>query len=359
MILSGSCGGWIEWTLSPQGDTMAGSSSIGNKYDDNLPRLNRLCEEVRFIMGPALLQAGIGTYSVKLRVKDRDSFLDKVQRFGYADPIIEMPDLVGARVVCLFLPDLPRLQELVERHFNVLDRRDHVAGRSVDTFGYMSKHYICQLPSSHTGPRYDDLKNLVFEVQCRTILMDAWANVSHVLAYKNEESIPPELRRDFHALAGLFYVADRHFQTFFESSVREDVKAERAVRAEMESPTASSVALNAGTLFALLQELYSDRDVTKSDASELLPEIIKLGYTSIRDLRRALENVRELAETYEREAPQDVRFAAIGMVRNSLGIIHPEYRMLVAGGKRRRRMRNPRHDEFHRRYIKIRGSISS
>ena len=56
------------------------------------------------------------------------------------------------------------------------------------------------------------LHGIKFEIQCRTILQNAWASVSHRLAYKGEASIPEALRKDFHALAGLFYVADKHFE---------------------------------------------------------------------------------------------------------------------------------------------------
>ncbi|MBI4489516.1 MAG: hypothetical protein HY694_10565 [Deltaproteobacteria bacterium] len=50
-----------------------------------------------------------------------------------------------------------------------------------------------------------------FEIQIRTIAQDAWASISHYLDYKKESDIPAQLRRDFYALSGLFYVADRHF----------------------------------------------------------------------------------------------------------------------------------------------------
>ena len=51
-----------------------------------------------------------------------------------------------------------------------------------------------------------------FEIQVRTIAQDAWASVSYHLDYKKEETIPVELRRDFYALSGLFYIADQHFK---------------------------------------------------------------------------------------------------------------------------------------------------
>ncbi len=56
----------------------------------------------------------------------------------------------------------------------------------------------------YKGPRYDTIVGMPFEIQVRTILMDAWANVSHYLAYKSDIDVPINLQRDFYALGGLF-----------------------------------------------------------------------------------------------------------------------------------------------------------
>jgi ppGpp synthetase/RelA/SpoT-type nucleotidyltranferase len=72
------------------------------------------------------------------------------------------------------------------------------------------------LPDNYTGPRYEDLKGLKAEIQIRTIAMDAWSNVSHYLEYKTPEAAPSSLRKDFYALSALFYLADTHFELFFQ-----------------------------------------------------------------------------------------------------------------------------------------------
>ena len=58
-----------------------------------------------------------------------------------------------------------------------------------------------------------------FEIQVRTIAQDAWDSVSHYLDYKNN-SIRDELKRDFYALSGLFYVADTHFSFIKQDKMR-------------------------------------------------------------------------------------------------------------------------------------------
>ena len=135
-------------------------------------------------------------------MKTLASLEEKAQRKGYGEPL-QLSDIVGARVVVLFLSDLPRTDALIRDTFHVVTSEDKIEGaEDPSTFGYMSHHYDAVLNPAHTGPRYEDLHDLQFEVQARTLLMDAWANVSHYLAYKSNAGIPPELRRDFYALSG-------------------------------------------------------------------------------------------------------------------------------------------------------------
>jgi putative GTP pyrophosphokinase len=81
----------------------------------------------------------------------------------------------------------------------------------VNIFGYMSLHLKAKLKSSFESHFGEEIKQIPFEIQVRTIAQDAWASISHYLDYKKESVIPNELKRDFHALSGLFYVADTHF----------------------------------------------------------------------------------------------------------------------------------------------------
>jgi len=59
--------------------------------------------------------------------------------------------------------------------------------------------------------------------------MHAWSIISHYLDYKTPNAVPSELKRDFNALSGLFYVADQHFEMFFKSSKASRKKASAAV----------------------------------------------------------------------------------------------------------------------------------
>lgn len=295
-------------------------------YDVNQQRFARLLEEVNFALVAAVHAGGIKTHTITARVKERDSYLDKAERINAAESA-SIRDVVGLRVVCLFLSDLPRLREVVEGTFEVLEVDDKVEGGDVTSFGYMSVHYICRLPDSHSGPRYDDLKGVTFEIQCRTVVMDAWANVSHYLAYKGEASVPGHLRRDFNALSGLFYVADQHFELFFSEAIGSRTRAAEQVANREDQ---GGIPINLDTVLAYLSSKYPDRrKPSPDDASELVEELADLeGYDTIADLDKVLSSVDEAVLRYEQHNPPATRkkqYAAVGLARMALAIADPDY----------------------------------
>jgi len=93
---------------------------------------------------------------------------------------------VGLRVVCLFLSDIERVAKVVKESFEVLEEDNKIEGREISSFGYMSFHFTVQMKRSFSGPRYDAIASIPFEIQVRTIAMDAWATTSHYLDYKSD-----------------------------------------------------------------------------------------------------------------------------------------------------------------------------
>jgi putative GTP pyrophosphokinase len=230
-------------------------------YARLVPDYERLREEAEYALGKRIRAQKIKLHSLTSRVKDLDSLESKAEQKGYAAPLEQAPDVVGVRAVVLFLPDLARVAEIVHSLFDVVDTSDTIEGSGDPaTFGYMSQHFDVYLSTRHTGARYEGLGDIRFEVQVRTLLMDAWANVSTFLGYKDELSIPPPLRRDFHALSGLFYIADKHFELFFEQTtlVREQTDVILAQGGGQQGGP-EEVGLNLDTLAEFLQRRFPDR----------------------------------------------------------------------------------------------------
>jgi putative GTP pyrophosphokinase len=182
---------------------------ILEEYNLRKDKAGILIDEVKYIISRAIDRAHIKIHYITNRIKGFDSFLDKIRRKNLQDPFNEIHDLIGFRIICLFLEDVEDIGNLLIKEFNVFDIENKIYEAEHNVFGYMGSHYKAKLKDNIQ--LNNDSENYSFEIQIRTIAQDAWASISHHLDYKQESSLPTNLRRDFHALSGLFYIADTHF----------------------------------------------------------------------------------------------------------------------------------------------------
>lgn len=295
------------------------------EFEANAKVYSRLAEEATFALEGELASRGIKFQAVSSRVKGSGSLREKAERLELTDPIRQVKDIVGVRVVVLFLSDLPRVEEALSDLFEVVEQDNKLLAQDPSSFGYLSVHYIAKLREEHRGPRYDHLQGVVFEVQVRTIVMDAWASVSHYLDYKGETSIPSSLRRDFYALSGLFYVADKHFEMFFGRSEASRQQAEKDLRVAHSDPEA-----NLDTVAALLEEVFPDREEPRRDViSEFVEEVAGFGYDRIRKLETQLRRGEKGVAPYEHERPPfgepGRRYSRVGAARHALAVADHAY----------------------------------
>jgi len=143
---------------------------IRAEFQHQQPNYSALEGEAAFILQRALQQKKIKTHSIPTRVKDLGSFLDKVKRKESKEPFKDIHDIVGLRVICLFLSDIPRVGDVVRESFSVLSEDDKIEGAAVGSFGYMSFHFNARMKDEYKGPRYDAIAGMPFEIQVRTIL---------------------------------------------------------------------------------------------------------------------------------------------------------------------------------------------
>jgi putative GTP pyrophosphokinase len=122
--------------------------------------------------------------SVKSRVKDFDSIIRKLNKLNLPITIESVEenlhDVAGVRVVCSFVDDIYKIEEcfLAQEDVTLVKRKDYISNPKPD--GYRSLHLIVKTPVyTETGK-----KEMLVEVQMRTIAMDFWASLSHKLQYK-------------------------------------------------------------------------------------------------------------------------------------------------------------------------------
>lgn len=129
------------------------------------------------------------------RAKTVDSVYKKakkmVKRDGeytlkYSDPQNQIKDFSGVRIIVYLASDIKVVTDAVERLF-----KDHIlyddSGNKIDLLGedkvgYLSIHYVVTIDTNEL--EYAHLKGIKCEIQIRTVLQDAWAQVFHDRLYK-------------------------------------------------------------------------------------------------------------------------------------------------------------------------------
>lgn len=188
------------------------NTEIVKRFIEQQPDFEKLCEEVAYILNRELTKNKVEFSTITHRAKSLNSFLEKIQRKSYTNPIEEITDFAGVRVVCLYVDDLIKVENAIAEHFEIIEKIDKLTDKKLDQFGYGAIHFVVRLGKSSSGARYDDLKNLVCEIQTRTVLQDAWAIIDYHLVYKNESNIPTVLRSRLNLLAANFQGADEEFK---------------------------------------------------------------------------------------------------------------------------------------------------
>jgi ppGpp synthetase/RelA/SpoT-type nucleotidyltranferase len=300
--------------------------NLDEEYKSNISKYTKLKNEIQFIIDDEILNRDIKIHSLTSRIKTFNSFNDKVKRKKILKPFKEIQDIVGLRVVVLLRSDLEKIEKLISENFDIIAKDNKINNMDTSSFGYMSNHFIVKLKDVYNGPRYNFIKDLVCEIQIRTIAMDAWATISHYLDYKTEHDIPKELKKDFYALSGLFYVADTHFELFYKERDESKHKAEKEIIKN------KNIEINLDTLSAYLQDKFPDRRQSDtSTLSELVNELYEYGYKDIYSLNKDIVLSNKAFLEYEKEhPPTDInkdlptKFQTVGIVRVILELLNPD-----------------------------------
>jgi len=151
--------------------------------------------------------------TIKTRIKQFPSYYKKYLRLLKADnPQPLITDLMGIRIVCPFIEDLMLVENLVKNNFEVteVDRKEH--SNTFKEFGYEAIHLLIRVPSDIARVRGDTGSD-VAEIQIRTVLQDAWAEVEHEIFYKAEfNPIDTPMKRKLAAVNASLTLADSIFQ---------------------------------------------------------------------------------------------------------------------------------------------------
>ena len=266
------------------------------KYLHVRPRYQAFATAVRDILLQALRARDITVNSIEARAKEPESFGAKAETPSEADPgapkhrspLDDITDLAGVRIITFFPRTVVEIGACIRAEFEVLEHMD--LSRTLlqeERFGYQSEHYLVRLGGKRTAlPEYTPHLGLVAEIQVRTILQHAWAEIEHDIQYKSSITIPNTIRRRFMALAGVLEIADREFQAIQD----EDKELKQQARTSVEEGTLDQVEITADALRSYLDRRVGE-DARVSDFSYdwTARTLRKLGFTTIDQIERCIE----------------------------------------------------------------------
>jgi len=202
---------------------------ILDEYDKKSSLYLAYGQKLESLVQEILQDSEVVVHSVSFRRKERYSLEKKLskQDVNYKE-LSDITDICGLRVITYFDDEVKIFSKILEKEFQIdsLNSSDKSESLDPDRFGYLSVHYIVSNGEERNNlAEYKRYAGIKAEIQVRSILQHAWAEIEHDLGYKSSQGIPRPVRRRFSRLAGLLELADQEFRTIREelSSYSEEV----------------------------------------------------------------------------------------------------------------------------------------
>ena len=233
------------------------------EFRDKRQELLQLDNHVFELISQTLKQQGIELNSIEHRIKTVESLAGKLERKGEKyRQLSDITDLIGLRIVTFYTDDVDKVAAIISQLFDI-DWANSVDKRKLhdlNSFGYNSLHYICNL---HGG-------SFPFEIQIRTALQHTWSAIEHDIGYKGAVKLPPQYRRQFSRLAGMLELADDEFSRLRTTMT----EYRRQIQTLVKSGNLSEVALSTDSFRSYLELRPFDRlnqRIAAVNQAELFP----------------------------------------------------------------------------------------
>jgi putative GTP pyrophosphokinase len=261
------------------------------EYRKIRPTYELFASTVQGVLTTALKRSRVQFHSIEARAKLLDSFGRKSAKPSgadpnvpkYTNPLLEIEDLGGVRVITYFLSDINKVDTIIKEQFDVLEKTDKSKLlRERQGLGYQSVHYVVRFFDNRTAlPEYGQFDGLKLEIQLRTILQHAWAEIEHDIQYHSVETIPSAIRQRFTSLAGLLEIADREFQAIQKA----DAELRRSARISLQAGNLATVEITADSLKAYLdRELGPDGRMTDFSYDYTAKQLRQMGFSTLQEV---------------------------------------------------------------------------
>lgn len=294
-------------------------ASILAEYDSQRDLYAAYSIKLRELIHELLNEQKIQVHAVTSRVKGREELRNKILRPGSKyETLADITDIAGIRITTYFADDVDGVAKVIESEFtidqeNSIDKR---ASLALDRFGYLSLHHIISLaPSRAQLLEYRRFPAIKAEVQTRSILQHAWAEIEHDLGYKSRLSVPRNIRRRFSRLAGLLELADQEFCT-----IRDDLRLYEKEVPEQIRRNPRDVKLDLASLTAFVtndpEVVDADRAIAESDGGTIKADLKYLEFELDKYQLLGIETIAQLAEALRQHKDEVIKFAELWLAQN-------------------------------------------
>ena len=203
------------------------------------------------------------------RTKKISSIISKANRLDTNDIEGKIDDIAGIRIMCQFVEDIYTLVDLIKARtdMTVIYEKDYIT--NFKDSGYRSYHVIINYPINSIA----GYKEIICEIQIRTLAMNFWATIEHSLKYKYEHYIPEDVAKRLRRAADAAFLLDQEM-----SEIREEIMKAQVMY--------QSKSLTIREVLSEIQELYDlgeissalkyQRRLDKIDSERDIDEIVAL-----------------------------------------------------------------------------------
>ncbi|MEI7218792.1 hypothetical protein WCT79_17460 [Pectobacterium carotovorum] len=267
-----------------------------DKYDSEFPRYDMLRKQLESVILTLLESESIELFTIEGRVKTKNSIASKISRKAYINPLDEIEDLCGIRVICYYESDLDKIESIIRNEFLVISGSDKQREIDVDRFGYSSRHFIVKIKDEWLNfPTVRTLNGLKAEIQVRTMLMHTWAAISHKLLYKQENDAPREIKRNLSMLSALIELADEKFDQIKSEKIKYQEKI-----LDYQGAIHNEEPLNSDNLIVLISKYSPNRKIIEERLPRILNEIKEYD-SNVGDFEKRIKACMPYIENMERE----------------------------------------------------------
>lgn len=258
------------------------AAKILGEYDASYRTYLALAEECASLIKTILDSESLNVLSVTYRCKSRESLERKIRKPEKSyKTISDITDISALRITTYFASDVDRVASIVTDEF-LIDATASIDKRRFDDpqrFGYQSLHFVATLSDKRRLLReWIRFEGIRFEIQIRSVLQHAWAEIEHDLGYKSTVEIPVGISRRFSRISSLLELADSEFDEIRNILATYESQVHRLIDEHPDQVPLSKPALDAlhdaGTFSHLDQFLTEETGAAIDDTGDILNESI-------------------------------------------------------------------------------------